>query len=208
MAPRRIEEFAWPFARAVRPVRGTGRPPWSAVPGSSSFEVAVAIVTPGSRSGESICASRRLCRARPELLTAEERERAERGTADVRGGAWSACRAADRTGARVACPPRAAVRDGSRRQAGLDGPGRTSASPAGRLGPDRRDHARSGRDRPRTRRGWELEQSSHAGSPRRRPEILKQSGERRLRAFYRGWTRIEASSRRPASGPPTGWTRR
>jgi 4'-phosphopantetheinyl transferase len=132
-----------------------------------------------------------------QLLTTDERERAERGTADVRRR-----RLLTRAALRIAlarwleCAP-AALRfatepSGKPR---LDGPGpHFSVSSSGdwsliavtSLGP-------VGIDVERVVAIAELEAIvARRFAPAQAREVLSQSGERRLRAFYRSWTRIEA----------------
>jgi len=132
-----------------------------------------------------------------QLLTAEERERAERGTADVRRRRLLARAALRIALARwLACAP-AALRfatDPSGKPR-LDGPGpHFSISSSGdlsliavtALGP-------VGIDVERVVALAELEAIvARRFAPTQAREILSQSGERRLRAFYRCWTRIEA----------------
>jgi 4'-phosphopantetheinyl transferase len=144
-----------------------------------------------------------------ELLTAEERERAERGTADVRRRRLVARAALRIALARcVACPP-AALRFATD-PAGkprLDGPGpHFSVSSSGdwgliavtTLGP-------VGIDLERVVALAELEAIvTRRFAPAQAREILKQSGERRLRAFYRGWTRIEAQLKATGVGLADG----
>lgn len=139
------------------------------------------------------------------LLSAEERERAERGTADVRRrrlvaraalrialGRWLACAPAS---LRFATDPAGKPR--------LDGPGpHFSVSSSGdwgliavtALGP-------VGVDVERVVAIDELEAivARHFAAARAR-EILQHSGERRLQAFYRCWTRLEAQLKATGTG--------
>jgi 4'-phosphopantetheinyl transferase len=144
-----------------------------------------------------------------ELLTAEERERAERGTADVRRRRLVARAALRIALARcLACAP-AALRfatDPSGKPR-LDGPGpHFSVSNSGdwgliavtSLGP-------VGIDLERVVALAELEGIvTRRFAPAQAREILKQSGERRLLAFYRGWTRIEAQLKATGVGLADG----
>ena len=132
-----------------------------------------------------------------QLLTAEERERAGRGTADVRRRRLLARAALRIALARwLACAP-AALRFASdpSGKPRLDGPGpHFSVSSSGdwsliavtSLGP-------VGIDVERVVAIAELEAIvARRFAPAQAREILSQSGEPRLQAFYRCWTRIEA----------------
>jgi len=143
------------------------------------------------------------------LLTAQERERAERGTADVRRRRLLARAALRIALARaLACAP-ATLRfatDPSGKPR-LDGPGpQFSVSSSGdwgviavtSLGP-------VGIDLERVVAIAELEAIvARRFAPAAAREILKESGERRLRAFYRRWTRIEAQLKATGAGLAAG----
>jgi 4'-phosphopantetheinyl transferase len=143
------------------------------------------------------------------LLTAEERERAERGTADVRRrrlvaraalrialARWLACAPAS---LRFATDPSGKPR--------LDGPGpHFSVSSSGdwsviavtSLGA-------VGVDVERVVALAELEAIvARRFAPAQAQEILEHSGERRLRAFYRCWTRLEAQLKATGAGFAAG----
>jgi len=143
------------------------------------------------------------------LLTAPERERAERGTAEVRRRRLIARAALRIALARcLGCPP-AALRfatDPSGKPR-LDGPGpHFSVSSSGdwsliavtSLGP-------VGIDLERVVALAELEAIvARRFTPAQAREILEQSGERRLAAFYRCWTRIEAQLKASGVGLAAG----
>jgi 4'-phosphopantetheinyl transferase len=144
-----------------------------------------------------------------ELLTAQERERAERGTAEVRRRRLIARAALRIALARcLGCAP-AALRfatDPSGKPR-LDGPGpHFSVSSSGdwsliavtSLGP-------VGIDLERVVALAELEAIvARRFTPAQAREILEQSGERRLAAFYRCWTRIEAQLKASGVGLAAG----
>jgi 4'-phosphopantetheinyl transferase len=144
-----------------------------------------------------------------ELLTAQERERAERGTAEVRRRRLIARAALRIALARCVGGSPAALRfetepSGKPR---LDGPGpHFSVSSSGdsgliavtSLGP-------VGIDLERVVALAELEAIvARRFTPAQAREILEQSGERRLRAFYRCWTGIEAQVKASGVGLAAG----